>query len=408
MSYDFDIEIPRQGTGSAKWEFIFQDGQPVHHDRCNPKYGDERLLPLWVADMDFRCPPAVIEALVKRAEHGIFGYTSPTDSYFEAVIDWAKRRYNWEIKQEWFSIMPGVVPAINLMIQTFTDPGDKIIIQRPVYHPFIHAIENNKRQLVSNSLVYKDGRYEMDFDDLADKAADPEAKMLILCSPHNPIGRVWTKEELTKLGRICIDNDVLIIADEIHCDLIYSGVTFTSFASISDEFAQHSITCIAPSKTFNLAGLKTSNILFPNPELLAQFEEKMETLWIKGGNCFGLVAAEAGYRYGEDWLEAVMEYVEANYHFMNDYLKTHLPELKLVKPEGTYLVWLDCNALNLSAEERKEMIMENAKVYLDEGEMFGPEGNGFERFNLACPRSILAEALDRIKTQIQTLAVAAD
>lgn len=408
MQFDFDSEVEQFGTGSAKWEFTMQDGEFIQHDLSHPEKGDERMLPLSVAVMDFKCPPAIIDALIERAKNGIFGYTAATDSYYEAVIDWAKRRYNWEIKKEWITVMPGVVPALNLMIQTYTQPGDKIIIQRPVYHPFIYAIENNDRVLVSNTLVYQDGRYKMDFDDLAAKAADPEVKMLVLCSPHNPVGRVWTKEELTKLGRICIDNNVLIIADEIHCDLIFDDVTFTSFASISEEFAQHSITCIAPSKTFNLAGLKTSNIIFPNSDLQATYNKTLEKLWIKGGNSFGLVAAEAGYRHGEEWLEAVMNYIQENYNFLVNYLQTHIPHIKAVPMEGTYLAWLDCSALGLSPEAQSHLFKEGAKLFLNDGQLFGPEGEAFERINLACPRSLLETALGRIKEQVQQLTVAAD
>jgi cystathionine beta-lyase len=286
------------------------------------------------------------------------------------------------------------------MVQTYTQPGDKIIIQRPVYHPFTFAVENNGRKVVSNSLLLKDGRYQMDFDDLAAKAVEPDVKMLILCSPHNPVSRVWSREELTRLGEICLDNDVLVVSDEIHCDLIYKGVTFTSFASISERFAQNSIVCTAPSKTFNIAGLKLSNIIIPNEALRTQFSKTIERTGLMGTNTFGVVATEAAYNFGEPWLTAVMEYVEGNYNFMQDYLAKHLPQLRLLPAEGTYLVWLDCRALELTPEERKKLIFEEAHLYLDEGEIFGPEGAGFERINLACPRALLEEALERLKTVI--------
>lgn len=403
MDYDFDREIERMGTNCVKWEFI-RDGDALRHgDHADPKHGTERLLPMWVADMDFRCPPPVVKALEERAHQGIFGYSYPCDSYYEAVIDWMAHHYGREIRRDWIVITPGVVPAINMMIQTFVKPGEKVLLQPPVYHPFFSAIKNNGSKIASNSLIYKNGRYSMDFDDLAHKAADPQVKMAILCSPHNPIGRVWTADELRRFGEICLENDVLVIADEIHCDLIYAGHTFTSFATIRDDFAHKSIVCTAVSKSFNLAGLNTSNIIIPNRELRAKFRRTVEKSGLFGGNAFGLVAVEAAYNHGEPWLAAVMAYVEDNYRFMADYLARHLPQLKIIQPEGTYLVWVDFRALGLDPAARKALLMDKARVYLDEGEIFGPEGEGFERFNIACPRSILEEALNRIKTAVEGL-----
>ena len=401
MTFDFDTEVNKFGINSTKWEFISDAHQNSRQtDLTRPQNGDTRLLPLWVADMDFRCPPPVVEAVVERAQRGVFGYCTPTDSYYEAVINWFARRYGRSIQRDWILLTPGVVPAINLMIQTFTQPGDKILIQRPVYHPFTNAIVNNGRVVVSNSLVLQNGRYQMDFDDLAAKAADPDVKMAILCSPHNPVSRVWSREELARYGEICLDNDVLVISDEIHCDLIFSGVEFTSFANISERFAQNSIVCTAPSKTFNLAGMKLSNIIMPSKALRAPFIKTLERVGLHNTNSFGIVAAEAAFNFGEEWLTAVLDYIEGNYNFMRDYLAEHLPQLHLLPAEGTYLVWLDCRALELTPEARKKLIFEDARVYLDEGEMFGPEGEGFERFNLACPRPLLTEALDRLRTVI--------
>ncbi len=402
MNYNFDTEIERRGTGSAKWEFVVAGDQFNQTDRTDKKYGAGRLLPLWVADMDFRSPPAVVEALTERAKHGLFGYTAPTDSYYTAVTEWMQRRYNWPVEREWILQTPGVVPAINLLIQTFVQPGEKVLIQRPVYYPFMNAIKNNGAEIVSNSLRYEGGCYQMDFDDLAAKTADPAVKLAILCSPHNPVGRVWTREELIRFGEICIQNDVLVISDEIHCDLIFNGAEFTTFAAISDEFAQNSVICTAPSKTFNLAGLKTSNIIIPNPAIRAPFAARLEAAGIHGLNCFGGVALEAAYNHGEAWLAAMLAYVEDNYHFMVAYLAEHLPQVTVVPLEGTYLAWCDFRQLGLCPAERKERIMEKAQVYLDEGEMFGPEGEGFERINLACPHSILAEALERIVAVISS------
>lgn len=400
MTFNFNQEIDRKGTNCMKWEFIFDGSTLTFGDHADPKHGPNRLLPMWVADMDFRCPPAVIEALVTRAEHGVYGYNFPCDSYYEAVIKWMARRYNREIDRDWISLTPGVVSALNMLVQTFVEPGDRVLVQRPVYRPFFDVIINNGAEIVSNSLLYKNGQYEMDFDDLAQKAADPAVKMAILCSPHNPVGRVWTAEELARFGEICIENDVLVIADEVHCDLIYKGYSFTSFASLSEIFAHNSFVCTAASKTFNLAGLKTSNIITPNRDLRERFEKTLVRNGLFGVNTFGIVAVEAAYNHGEEWLEEVMVYIENNYRFMESFIAEHLPQLKIIRPQGTYLVWVDFRNLGLDPTSRKAWLMDEARVYLNEGELFGPEGEGFERFNIACPRSILEEALERIKGTI--------
>lgn len=400
MTFNFNQEIDRKGTNCMKWEFIFDGSTLTFGDHADPKHGPNRLLPMWVADMDFRCPPAVIEALVTRAEHGVYGYNFPCDSYYEAVIKWMARRYNREIDRDWISLTPGVVSALNMLVQTFVEPGNRVLVQRPVYRPFFDVIINNGAEIVSNSLLYKNGQYEMDFDDLAQKAADPAVKMAILCSPHNPVGRVWTAEELTRFGEICIENDVLVIADEVHCDLIYKGYSFTSFASLSEIFAHNSFVCTAASKTFNLAGLKTSNIITPNRDLRERFEKTLVRNGLFGVNTFGIVAVEAAYNHGEEWLEEVMVYIENNYRFMESFIAEHLPQLKIIRPQGTYLVWVDFRNLGLDPTSRKAWLMDEARVYLNEGELFGPEGEGFERFNIACPRSILEEALERIKGTI--------
>ncbi len=406
MNFDFDTEIDRRGTDSLKWEFVMVDKKAVPASQAISNDSGACLLPMWVADMDFRCPPAVIEAVTDRARQGVYGYSEPANSYFEAVINWMSRRQKWQIKQEWIVMTPGVVPALNMLVQTFVAPGEKVVIQPPVYYPFFHAIENNGAQIVPNELKLENGRYQIDFDDLTRKAADPAVKMLILCSPHNPVGRVWTRAELTMLGEICLENDVLLVADEIHGDLIYSHVDFTPFATINDTFTQNSIICTAPSKSFNLAGLKTSNIIIPNGKLRKRFSKTIERNGIARTNAFGVIAAEAAYNHGEPWLQAVMAYIEENYRFMAAYLEEHLPQLTPIQPEGTYLVWVDCRKLELDAAARKALFMQNARVYLDEGEMFGSAGAGFERFNLACPRTILVEALERIETAVSILLIA--
>ena len=403
MQYDFDTEIDRKGTNAAKWEFI-QEGKdlkrPEHTDKF---YGENRILPMWVADMDYPCPKPVVDALVARAEHGIYGYTAPTDSYYSAVVSWMKRRQGWEIDPEWICITPGVVPALNMLVRTFVSPGEKVLIQPPVYHPFFHAIENNQAELVANALIYENGRYRMDLADLEEKTQDPAVKLAILCSPHNPVGRVWTRDELLRFGEICIRNDVLIVSDEIHADLIYKGYAFTPFASLGEDFAQHVVVCTAPSKTFNLAGLKTSNILIPDEGLRREFKKTLGSNGLAGIGPFGLVALEAAYTHGEEWLDQVLEYIEANLAYLEDYVAQHIPRIRTVHPEGTYLVWLDCRTLGFDKWELKRLMLHEARVYLDEGFIFGPEGEGFERMNIACPRSILAEALERIKNAIDNL-----
>jgi cystathionine beta-lyase len=397
MKYDFDQVIPREGTGSVKWEFVMQGEELRHWDDVDEHFEKQHVLPMWVADMDFRGPDEVIEAVIERARQGMFGYTAPTQHYYRVVRDWMAKRQNWKVEQDWIVVTPGVVPALNLLIRTFLKPGEKVLVQPPVYYPFYHAIENNECQILPNPLIYENGKYRMDFADLAEKVRDPDLKMAILCSPHNPVGRVWAKEELKRFGEICLEHNVLVVSDEIHADLIYKGVEFTPYATISDELTDNSIICTAPSKTFNLAGLKTSNIMIPNPQLREAFIQTIGKSGLFGVNPFGVVATQAAYRYGEDWLDQVMEYIEGNYQFLRDYLREYIPQIKVIEPQGTYLVWLDCRGLGLDKEALKHLIFNDAGVYLDDGFLFGSQGDGFQRINLACPRSILAEALERIR-----------
>jgi cystathionine beta-lyase len=400
VKYDFDSEIDRKGTNASKWEFIQEGKDPHHRERTDKFYGENRILPMWVADMDFACPVPVVEALVTRAQHGIYGYTAPTDSYYRALKSWMKRRQGWEVDPEWVCITPGVVPALNMLIRTFVPPGEKVLIQPPVYHPFFHAIKNNQAELVANALVYDNGRYHMDFADLEGKAQDPAVKVALLCGPHNPVGRVWTRDELIRFGEICIENDVLIVSDEIHADLIYKGITFTPFACLGEDLFQNAIVCTAPSKTFNLAGLKTSNIVIPDEELRAEFKKTLQSNGLAGINTFGLVATEAAYNHGEEWLDQVLAYIEDNLNFLEVYVAQHIPQISVVRPEGTYLVWLDCRKLGLDKWELKDLMLREARVYLDDGFIFGPEGEGFQRMNIACPRSIVVEALERIREAV--------
>ena len=400
MTCNFDEKISRKGTHSIKWEFVLEDSKLIDAKQTDPRGEKAQLLPMWVADMDFRSPPAVIEALVARAEHGIYGYSFPTGSYYEALQNWVARRHGWEVKPDWVLLTPGLLPALNMLVQTFVAPGEKVLIQPPVYYPFFWAVENNGAEIVSNSLINENGRYRMNLDDLAQKASDPAVKMIILCNPHNPVGRVWTPDELTQLGEICLENDVLVVSDEVHCDLIYSDYAFTSFAKLGDDFSQKSIICLAGSKTFNLAGLQTSSIIISDNELRERFAETIKRNGVFLANPFGIIATEAAYNHGEAWLAEVMAYVEDNYRFMKSYLAEHIPQLKINHPEGTYLVWVDCRELGMDPNARKQLMMEQARVNLDEGGLFGPEGEGFERFNIACPRSTLKAVLDRIKTTI--------
>jgi len=296
-----------------------------------------------------------------------------------------------------------VVPALNMLVRTFISPGDKVLIQPPVYYPFYEAIKNNGGEIVTNPLIYGNGRYQMDFADLEQKAKDSRVKMAILCSPHNPVGRVWTREELVRYGEICIKNNMLVVSDEIHGDLIYKGSVFTPFAKISRDFAQHSISCTAPSKTFNIAGLQTSCIIIPNDDLRPRFERTIHGNGLGLTSVFGTTALQAAYDHGEPWLEQALSYLQANLEYLEAFAAEHIPQIDIVRPEGTYLVWLDCRRLGLDKFELKRLMMEDARVYLDEGFIFGPEGEGFERINIACPRSILAEALDRISNAIAAL-----
>ena len=403
MQHNFDKEIARQGTNSVKWEFMQgRQGEPlvIHTNRF---FGEDRTLPMWVADMDFRCPDAVVEALTARVQHGIYGYSAPTADFYASVIHWMKRRHDWEVAPEWICITPGVVPALNMLVRTFVSPGEKVLIQPPVYHPFKKAIENNQAEAAVNPLRYAGGRYSMDFADLEAKVKDPRVKLAILCSPHNPVGRVWTREELIEFGQICIRNDVLVVADEIHADLVYPGHPFTPYAKLSPDFARQSVVCTSPSKTFNMAGLHTSAIIISNDDLRDRFNQTLLASGLFGTGTFGLVAFQAAYNEGEAWLDQVLTYLEANLAFLEEYLAAHIPQIQVVHPEGTYLVWLDCRSLGLGTEDLTHLMLEEAKVYLDDGFIFGPEGEGFQRINIACPRPVLTDALDRIKEAVSSL-----
>jgi cystathionine beta-lyase len=355
---------------------------------------------MWVADMDFRSPEPVIQALVRRAQNGVFGYAAPTPDFFLALVSWMKKRHSWEVQPEWICLTPGVVVALNILVRTFVEPGAQVLIQPPVYGPFAHVVEKAGAEVSTSPLILEAGRYRMDFDDLERKTRDPRVKMLILCSPHNPVGRVWTRDELLRVGEICLQNDVLVLSDEIHGDLVYTGHQFIPFAALSAEFAQQSITCAAPSKTFNLAGLHTSCIIIPNGERRSRFMQTIDRHALDLVNPFGLVALQAAYEHGEEWLEQVLSYLESNLDFLEQYVRAYIPQIRVIRPEGTYLAWLDCRQLGLDDSTMKTLLLEKARVYLDAGVIFGREGSGFQRINIACPRSLLEEALDRIRLAV--------
>ncbi len=404
MNNLFDVEIDRRGTNSVKWEFKQKPNDPTSVEPTDRFFGPDRMLPMWVADMDFRCPEPVIQALVERAQRGVFGYTVPTDAFYQSVVSWMRRRHGWEIDPEWICTAPGVVPALHMLVRTFVSQGDGVVIQRPVYFPFFGAIEHNRAVLVNNPLLYENDKYRMDWDNLARAVSDPSVKLAILCSPHNPVGRVWSKDELIRFGETCIKHNVLVVSDEIHGDLIYAGHSFTPFATISRDFAQHSIICTAPSKTFNIAGLQTSCIIIPNDDLRARFAETLASNGFFGVGTFGMVALQAAYDHGEPWLTQLLDYLQGNLDYLLTYVAEHIPAIHVVRPQGTYLVWLDCRKLGLEKKQLERLMREQAKVYLDEGYIFGPEGEGFERINIACPRHLLAEALERIKRAVDAVA----
>ncbi len=390
MKTNFDEIINRQGTNAIKYE----------PKVLKEMFGSEDLLPMWVADMDFKCPDVIVDAITERAAHGIFGYSDMDDAFYDVFIDWNIRRNQWKINREWICYSPGIVPAVNYIIQAFCHPGDKVIIQNPVYYPFAQAIVNNGAQVIYNPLVKTENQYEMDFENLEEIVKDSRVKLLILCNPHNPIGRVWRREDLLKLGEICIANNVMVISDEIHSDLIMSGHKHVPFASLSESFAQNSITCMAPSKTFNIAGLQISNIIIPNRQFRTTFQSILENNAIKHPNIFGIVAQKAAYGKGEPWLEDVLSYIEENMDYIDTFVKSKLPEIKLIKPEATYLAWLDFSGLGMDKLTLEKWMHGEVKLALDEGYIFGEGGEGYERINVACPREILIEAFNRIEKAI--------
>ncbi|WP_418697305.1 MalY/PatB family protein [Bacteroides sp.] len=381
MNYDFDTINPRRGTNSYKW-----DSAP-----------DDDLLPMWVADMDFRTALPVVEALTRRVQQGIFGYTKVPGAYYDAITDWFHHRHNWRMEKEWIIYTSGVVPALSAVIKALTVPGDKVLVQTPVYNCFFSSIRNNGCEPVSNPLIREGNTYHMDFDDLEQKAADPKARLLLLCNPHNPAGRVWTREELTRIGEICIRHNVLVVSDEIHCELTFPGYVYTPFASISDQFLHHSVTCVSPSKAFNLAGLQIANIITSDTERRQKIDKAININEVCDVNPFGVEALMAAYNEGREWLDGLKAYLLDNYLCMKDFCKEYLPQFPIMELEGTYLVWMDCSTLGKASTQMEHLLKEKARLWLNAGTMYGEEGEGFMRWNIACPRSVLIKGLKRFR-----------
>jgi cysteine-S-conjugate beta-lyase len=387
MQYNFDELIDRTHSGSVKYGLR------------KMVFGTDNVIPLWVADMDFRTPDFILQAVKQQAGHGVYGYAALPEKYTDSIVYWAEKRYQWTLKKPWVIACPSVVPSLAVCILAFTDPGDKIIIQPPVYPPFFSIVRENDRELLCNELVIQSGKYVIDYDDLERKAGQG-AKMLILCSPHNPVGRVWEKEELMEVGRICLKHDLIIVTDEIHSDIIFKPHRFYPLASLSEEIAHQTISCLAPSKTFNMAGLAASWTVISNPVFNRKFKKKLAALHLNHGNYFGPVALEAAYFHGEEWLEQLLIYLQGNVEMVADFLKQHLPEIWMIKPEGTYLLWLDCRGLNMDDHKLKQFMVNKAGLGFNDGPTFGPGGSGYQRMNIACPASILKDALNRLNLAV--------
>jgi cystathionine beta-lyase len=384
--YDFDKIIDRRGTHSLKYDFAPRRGKP------------DDILPFWVADMDFASPPAVLDALSQRVRHGVFGYSDNADEgYYNAISRWYEKRFGWKTRPEWLVKTPGVVYAICTAIRTLTRPGDAVLFQQPVYYPFEGSVRINDRRPVVNPLIYEDGRYRMDLELMERQIKDEQVKLFILCSPHNPVSRVWTKEELAAVGRLCARYGVYVIADEIHGDFVFPGHTHHVFASLDPDFAELCILCTAPTKTFNLAGLQISNIFIPNEKIRHAFIREIKRTGYSQPNVMGLLACQAAYEQGEEWLDELLKYLSGNLSLLRSFLDERFPYASLVEPEGTYLAWLDFHASGLSDQELNDILLNKARLWLDEGAMFGAGGEGFQRINFACPKSLLIEGLERME-----------
>lgn len=391
MKYDFDQIIDRRGTNCLKYDFAAERGKP------------EGLLPLWVADMDMPAAEEIKQALYEAVEHGIYGYSEVKEPYFKAVRDWMMNCHGWAVEKEWMVKTPGIVYAIAAAVRAFTKEGDGVMIQNPGYYPFGQVIRDNGRVLADNTLHEENGRYTMDYDDMERQIIESNVKLFILCSPHNPVGRVWTAEELKQLGEICLKHNVLIVSDEIHHDFVFPGHKHYVLAGLDERFRDITVTCTAPSKTFNIAGLQVSNIFISDKELRETFKKEIDRTGYSQLNQMGLVACEAAYKYGRDWLDQLLVYLKGNLDFARFFIEHNMPGVKLVEPEGTFLLWLDCRDLHISDNELDRLVIEKAKLWLDGGRMFGPCGSGYQRINMACPRQTLNQALTQFADAIKDL-----
>ncbi len=385
--YDFDQIIDRSNTNSIKV------------DALERVFGSKDVIPLWVADMDFLSPPEITEGLKKRVEHGIFGYVEPGERYFSSIINWLKNRHDWSVSKETITFVPGVVKGFAFAIDVFTNDNDKIIIQPPVYPPFKGTTEDLNREIVNNPLIFEDGQYSMDFDNLRE-VAKTGCKMLILCNPQNPSGRIWTKEELSELAEICFDNNIIVISDEIHSDLALPGNKHVPFATVSEKAAQNNITLMAPSKTFNIAGIVSSFAVVENEDIRKKYFDYLLARQLNEGTIFAYLAAQYAYEYGDEWLNQAIEYIQKNIDIVDDFLQEHIPQIKVIRPESSFLIWLDCRDLNLSQPELENFFIHKAKLGLNSGTMFGKEGEGFMRLNVGCSRITLEKALDNLKKAV--------
>jgi len=390
-TFDFDTVIDRRNTNSMKFDFAKENGLP------------EDVLPLWVADMDFKAPDCVRSALDAAVQHGIFGYSAPMDGYYDAVIAWFRENFNWEPEKDWFIKTPGVVTAVHMAIHALTEPGDRVMIQTPVYYPFYRCIQGNGRTLVENPLIYKDGHYEIDFEDFERKIVEQQVKMFILCSPHNPVCRVWTQDELQHMGSICHQHGVFVVSDEIHCDFAFPEYPHTIFLQANPYMQEECMILTAPSKSFNLAGLQVSNNFLPNAEKRALIKAEMGRCGCVHLNAMGIIACQAAYEGGLPWLNECRAYLRANLDYLRAFLRDHLPEIRLVEPEGTYFAWLDCSGLGLSRDELNDLIVNRARLWLDAGHIFGEAAEQFQRIVLACPRETLEKALYQLEGAVAEL-----
>jgi cysteine-S-conjugate beta-lyase len=388
--WNFDEPVEREGTDCIKY------------DLREDTFGVRNIIPMWVADMDFKSPDFITSALRNRLDHPVYGYTFRPPEYYLSIIEWHERRHKWKIEKEWISFTPGVVPALNLCTLAFTKPGDSIIVQPPVYFPFFSAVESHGRKLVHNPLINNEETWTMDFDSL-ENAIDDTTSMIILSNPHNPIGRAWSYNELHRLAEICTKHNILILSDEIHCDLVLPGFNHVPVASLSPEIADRTLTCLAPSKTFNLAGLSTSSVVISNPALKKSFSKTIDSLHIGNGNIFGTIASIAAYSKGDEWLEALLDYIDGNINYTIDYCMKMIPEIIPVKPEATYMIWLDCRKFGMNGKELRDFFIRSAGVGMNEGSTFGPGGEGFMRVNVATNRQTVIRALEQIEKAVSII-----